>query len=72
MRCLKVPLHSLLMATIHAISTSAPLTHLHVLSQQDVGWLDVAVHDAVGVEVLEASGDAEEDVEALSHGEFTP
>ena len=46
--------------------------YLPIVVQQQIGRLDVAVHDAVGVEVLEATGKAKENVHALSQSQRLP
>ena len=51
-----------------AFSGHSSDSHLQVVTQKNVPWLDVAVHDAVGVEVLEATGCTEQDAEAIWEG----
>ena len=46
--------------------------HLHLVVEEDVAELDIAVDDAVGVEVLEGVDDLEEVVLGLDLGEADP
>ena len=50
---------------LDAVAAAAAAVAVSVAVQQDVGGLEVAVHKAVEVQVVQTAGHAQEDVQAL-------